>query len=302
MSLDDGYVALILYNTTAPDSYTANWKLVKNGLFSSATFDSNNSTNTSAARQCMNTCEARGKVIADRVIESAALPTATNSSSLTSSTFTTSIVSSTPCCSSTSNLNDNSTNTTRKQLLNGGDIAGIVIGVIGGIALLAFLALRYWVRRQPNRKWKDLLILSNCRKPGGFKQRVRIYRRDDPTKYMVGNVLIDSGNEGPNLITTSAMEFTGAIPEEPSGSSTTVIALGGAEVPLGAEVVITFSGDMDQPTREPYTKKFCHVEKIDWVGEDSLDMVLNEQFILEYLPEKVPRALMVRGGPTKKGR
>ncbi|CZR68132.1 uncharacterized protein PAC_18031 [Phialocephala subalpina] len=251
MPLDDGYVALILTNTTTLNSTTGKWKLVKNGVLS----------------------------------------TSTNTSSVNSSASTTSIISSTPSSSSTS------TNATGKISPN--TILGIVLGSISGIALVVFfLALCNLVRRHPKITYKDALkIVFGCGRSGGFKQTVRIYKHDDPRKYATGKVLLDSGNEGPNLITTKAMTEAGATPQKIPGSSKIVVTLGEKIIRLVEEVLITFSGDMDNPHTKgrPYTKTFCHVDDLG-----DYDMVLNEEFILEYFPKRVPRMLMLRFRPTKK--
>jgi hypothetical protein len=98
-------------------------------------------------------------------------------------------------------------------------------------------------------------------------------------------VLIDPGNDGPNLITEKVMRY---VSEEPMGPGTTIKVFDGEERTLGGEVSLWFSGP--GPTSRYYQAKFRHVPHII----DGIDMVLNHDFYLATFPEKVPGMLMIR--------
>jgi hypothetical protein len=120
---------------------------------------------------------------------------------------------------------------------------------------------------------------------GGFLQKVHIYSTRDPKIIWRGMVLIDPGNDGPNLITEEAMRY---VSEKPTGPGTTIKVFDGEERTLGGEVSLWFSGP--GPSSRYYQAKFRHVPLII----DGIDMVLNHDFYLATFPEKVPGMLMIR--------
>ncbi|PQE24145.1 hypothetical protein CJF31_00002363 [Rutstroemia sp. NJR-2017a BVV2] len=125
---------------------------------------------------------------------------------------------------------------------------------------------------------------------GGFTQRVHIYSRQDSKVVKRGTVLLDPGNNGPNLITDDAMRY---VHGQPTGPGITIRTYDGEESELGGEVKLCFSGP--GPKKRYYEETFRHVPHI----ADGYDMVLNHDFHVKVYPKMIPTMLMIRAGGKK---
>jgi hypothetical protein len=121
---------------------------------------------------------------------------------------------------------------------------------------------------------------------GGFEENVRIYRAGDSGEYRIGRIMIDSGNRGPNLITTAMMDYVGVIAGEPRARM--IYVDGNEGPPLGGEVTVEFSGDGDGPLpMRRFEEVFCHIPRI----QDGFDMLMNRDFLTAVLPDRIPESL-----------
>lgn len=124
--------------------------------------------------------------------------------------------------------------------------------------------------------------------PNGYDQKVYVHGKDG--SITSANLLLDSGNQGYNLISDAALQV---LKEEPRGPSATVSTLDGSEIETSGEVEVTFSGASDG---EPhyYTEKFRSVPHIT----GGHDMVMNREFLNKVAP--APPTLLLRAGRAKK--
>lgn len=128
---------------------------------------------------------------------------------------------------------------------------------------------------------------------GGFVQKVHIYDCEPGSnKFKRGTVKIDTGNDGPSLVSEETMR---AVNGEPRGPGITIRAFNGSETVTGGEVELDFSGPRVRKGAGSryYTEKFHIVPYI----AGGFDMVLNHDFVIMYWGS--PSALMIRSGKKK---
>jgi hypothetical protein len=119
-----------------------------------------------------------------------------------------------------------------------------------------------------------------------------IYKQMDDRPAMAGNVLLDSGNEGYNLVASSVVE---SLELEPTDDTATVTTYNGEESTVGGEVKITFSGAFrEDGDQRYYTEKFRIVDEI----QGGPDMLLNQRFMKKHCAP--PGTLYMRARVGKK--
>lgn len=119
-----------------------------------------------------------------------------------------------------------------------------------------------------------------------------LYSSTDPNIITRVNVLIDTGNAGPNLITDDAMQHVRGIPR---GDRGTIIMLNGEEMEVGGEVELQFSrGNCGRL----YKETFCHIPDT----QKEYDMILNRDFYLKLRRRGAPLMFTIRNGRESKGK
>ncbi|CAG8977262.1 hypothetical protein HYALB_00009359 [Hymenoscyphus albidus] len=121
---------------------------------------------------------------------------------------------------------------------------------------------------------------------GGFIQIVTIYSNSDPAIFRRVTAVLDTGNNGPNLITQNVMDAVGA---QSTGDGVFIETLDGGTRMTGGKVVLEFSGYRPRQGRL-YKETFHHVPYI----AGGFDIVLNYDFFTKAFPKMVPPVLMIR--------
>lgn len=121
---------------------------------------------------------------------------------------------------------------------------------------------------------------------GGFEVRLFSERKTSITWRAVA--LLDTGNEGPSLITEAAMR---RVHGQPTGSKMMITAFDGQERMTGGEVELSFAG----PNGRRYRETFQCIPEID----GGYDMILNREFYISILTNIVPGVFMIRGTKIK---
>jgi hypothetical protein len=155
------------------------------------------------------------------------------------------------------------------------------LAAIDPLTFLWFIAFLWFTAR-----FGKITVPSGVQE-GDFIQKVYIYSEQDPKVIKHGTVLIDPGNNGPNLITEDVMRY---VHGQPTGSEQVIRIYDGDEKKVGGEVELSFSGPSLKSRR--YTETFRHVPRI----VDGIDMVLNHDFYVKRYPDKIPSMLMIRWG------
>ncbi|CAG8976010.1 hypothetical protein HYALB_00007537 [Hymenoscyphus albidus] len=140
-----------------------------------------------------------------------------------------------------------------------------------------------WLRRN----------LSSCgpqNSEGEFKQVVTVYCSTDRKIFKRTNVVIDTGNEGPSLVTDEVMRHVHGVPK---GLPGIVTVFNGEAMEVGREVELEFSGGENDRL---FKETFRHVPYIP----GGYGMNLSHDFYLKWCPGRVPPVLMIRNGRETK--
>lgn len=133
-----------------------------------------------------------------------------------------------------------------------------------------------------NLSLSDTSSISSASSPSGYEQMVHIWRGSE---CKVANVLLDSGNKGPNLVTDEIVSFLGI---QPTGMGVSIVAYDGKPATTGGSLKVSFSGISGQSIQpKVYTEDCKHVA---YIG--GYDMVLNQEFLTRH--HGVPPLLMIR--------
>jgi hypothetical protein len=140
----------------------------------------------------------------------------------------------------------------------------------------AFKRLSFFFTLRPEKCPLNLGLLDQ----GGFN--VEIFSERDSNTTWRGTALLDTGNEGPNLVTEAAMRYVHA---QPTGPKMKISSFDGEERMTGGEVELSFAG----PNGRRYRESFHYIPEID----GGYDMILNHEFYTTVF-DKVPRVFMIR--------